>query len=127
MTADSDRQEPTTTKAYGKARNSADGLAHFNRAIDWLRLSEWDKARADLSAASERGFDVAAAFIETYKSAGKFEEAMDIELPEEIADILDPISEEEDAAFAKAIKEGLGSEPVSRECIMAILRGGNAD
>ena len=127
MTADSHRQDPTTTKAYDKAQFSDDGRAHYNRAIAWLQQSEWDKALEDLTFASKRGFDVNAAFIETYKSAGKFEEAMDIELPEEIADILDPISEEEDAAFAKAIKEGLGSEPVSRECIMAILRGVNAD
>ena len=100
-------------------------MPHFNRAIAWLRLSEWDKARADLTSASERGLDVAAAFIKAYKSAGEFEEAMDIELPEDIADMLDPISEEEDAALARAIEEGLGSEPVSRECIMAILRGGD--
>ena len=128
MTANLDREEPNTTiKESEKALNSgADpAMTHFNRAIAWLRLSEWEKARADLTAASDGGLDVAAAFIKAYKSAGEFEEAMDIELPEDIADILDPISEEEDAALARAIEEGLGSEPVSRECIMAILRGGD--
>ena len=89
-------------------------MPHFNRAIDWLRLSEWDKARADLTAASGGGLDVAAAFIANYKSAGEFEDAMDIELPEDIADILDPISEEEDAALAKAIEEGLISDKVEK-------------
>ncbi len=129
MTANSDRQEPnTTTKESDIALSSGTDLReiYFNRAIAYLRRSEWDKARADLTSASERGFDIAAVFIAIYKSVGKFEEAMDIELPEDIADLVDPISEEEDAALAKAIEEGLGSEPVSRECIMAILRGGDA-
>ena len=52
---------------------------------------------------------------------------MDIELPPDIADILDPISEEEDAALVRAMEEGLESEPVSEECVMAILRGEDGD
>ena len=48
---------------------------------------------------------------------------MGVELPPDIADILDPISEEEDAALVKAMEEGLESELVSEECVMAILRG----
>ena len=130
MTANSDREEPnTTTKAHEKALSPGTdpAEAHFNRAIAWLRLSEWEKARADLTSASERGLDVAAAFIKACKSAGEFEEAMDIELPEDIADIVDPISEEEDAALVKAMEEGLESELVSEECVMAILRGEDGD
>ena len=89
-------------------------MPHFNRAIAWLRLSEWDKARADLTSASERGFDVSAAFIRDYNSAGEFEDAMDIEMPEDIADMLDPISEEEDAALARATEAGLNSDKVEQ-------------
>ena len=82
-----------------------------------------NKARADLASASERGLDVAAIFVETYESAGEFEDAFDVELPPDIADILDPISEEEDAALVKDMEEGRNSGLVSRECIMSILRG----
>ena len=129
MTADSERQKPNTTiKDYEKALSPGTDPAktHFNRAIDWLRLSEWDKARADLTSASERGFDIAAAFIATFNDAGDFEDAFGIELPPDIADILDPISEEEDAALARLTEEGLQSELVSEECVMAILRGEDA-
>ncbi len=117
MTANLDREEPnTTTKQHEKTLSpGADpAKAHFNRAIAWLRLSEWDKARADLTSASERGLDVAAAFIKAYKSAGEFEDAMGVELPEDIADMLDPISEEEDAALARATEEGLNSDKVEQ-------------
>ena len=130
MTANSDREEPnTTTKAHEKALSPGTDPAevHFNRAIAWLRLSEWEKARADLTSASERGLDVAAIFIETYNDAGDFEDAMGVELPPDIADMIDPISEEEDAALVKAMEEGLESELVSEECVMAILRGEDAD
>ena len=117
MTANSDRQEPnTTTKESDIALSPGTdpAMPHFNRGIAWLRLSEWDKARADLTSASDGGLDVAAAFIKAYKSAGEFEEAMDIELPPDIADILDPISEEEDAALARATEEGLNSDKVEQ-------------
>ena len=117
MTANVDREEPNTTiKEHEETLSPGTdpAMAHFNRGIAWLRLSEWDKARADLMAASDGGLDVAAAFIKAYKSAGEFEEAMDIELPPDIADILDPISEEEDAALARAIEEGLNSDKVEK-------------
>ena len=100
-----------------------DPQAYFNRAIAHLRLSEWDKARSDLSAAQDKGLDVAATFIAQYKSAGTFEDAMGLELPDDIADILDPITPEEEAFLVRATKEGLKSEPVSREYLMSVLRG----
>ena len=129
MIADSDREEPKTTiKEHENALSPGTDPAevHFNRAIDWLRLSEWEKAREDLTSASERGFDIAAVFLSLYKSAGTFEDDFGVELPADIADIVDPISEEEDAALVKAIEEGLESELVSEECVMAILRGEDA-
>ena len=126
MTADSVNKEPNTTIKEHKATLSpGTGSArdYFDRAIARLRQSEWDKARADLASASDRGLDVAAAFIDTYESAGEFEDTFDVELPGDIADIVDPISEEEDAALARLTEEGRNSGLVSRECIMAILRG----
>ena len=130
MTADSVSKEPNTTiKEQEATLSPGTDLArdYFDRAIARLRQSEWDKARADLASASESGLDVAAAFIDTYESAGEFEDAFDVELPGDIADIVDPISEEEDAALVKAMEEGLESELVSEECVMAILRGEDGD
>ena len=77
--------------------------------------------------ASESGFDVAAVFVGAYEGAGEFEDAFDVELPGDIADIVDPISEEEDAAFAKEMEEARDSGLVSEECVMAILRGEDGD
>ena len=117
MTANSDGQEPnTTTKESDIALSPGTDPAevHFNRAIAWLRLSDWEKARADLTSASDGGLDIAAIFIETYNDAGDFEDAMGVELPEDIADILDPISEEEDAALARATEEALNSDKVEQ-------------
>ena len=130
MIADSDREEPKTTikeHEIALSPGSDPAKGYFDRGIAWLRLSEWDKARADLTSASDRGLDVAAVFMAQYKGAGEFEDAMGVELPPDIADILDPISEEEDAALVKAIEEGLESELVSEECVMAILRGEDGD
>ena len=126
MTADSASQKPNTPiKEQEATLSPGTGPArdNFDRAIAWLRRSEWDKARADLASASESGLDVATAFIDTYESAGEFEDAFDVELPGDIADIVDPISEEEDAALVREMEEGRNSGLVSRECIMSILRG----
>ena len=126
MTADSVSKEPNTTiKEHEETISPAKvtGRDYFDCAIAWIRKSEWDKARSALISANEQGFDVPAAFIDAYESAGEFEDAFDLELPGDIADIVDPISEEEDAALARLTEEGLKSELVSRETIMAILRG----
>ena len=122
MTANFDEQErKTATKAHGKASERDDGVACFESAIDWMRLSEWEKARADLKSAIERGVDVAALFVDAYGDAGEFEEAVGVELPGDIADIVDPISEEEDAALVKHMEEGLASE--KREKLRAAAGG----
>ena len=126
MTADSENQVPNTTiKQPQDADSPAPDSArdHYDRAIAWLRQSEWDNARADLTSAVDGGLDVAATFIKKHKSAGEFEDAFNLELPPDIADILDPISEEEDAALVRAMEEARNSGFVSRECIMSILRG----
>ena len=129
MTADSERPVPRATiKEHEESHSpSADPARDcFDRAIDWIRQSEWDKARADLKSATDRGLDIAAVFVATYKGAGYFEDSFDVELPSDIADLVDPISEEEDAALVKAMEECLESELVSEESVMAILRGEDA-
>ena len=89
MTADSDRQKPNTpTKAYKKALNSDDGLAHFNRAIAWLRLSEWEKARTDLTAARRMGTDIVALFHAERRSIATFEKKANVRLPRDIVRML---------------------------------------
>ncbi len=126
MTANSDNQDRlTATKKHQPTPNTASNAArdHYDRAIDSLRKSEWDNARAELSAAMEKGLDVAATFMQEHKSAGEYEDAFDVELPPDIADIVDPISEEEGAALVRAMEEARNSGFVSRECIMSILQG----
>ena len=126
MTTDSVSQQQNTTIREHEKTLSPDADAardHFDRAVASLRQSEWDKARADLASAADAGLDVASVFTQTYGDAGDFEDAFDVDLPPDIADIVDPISEEEDAAFAKELEEAIGSELVSEECVMAILRG----
>ncbi len=126
MNSDLDSQERlTATRKHDETLSPGTDAVrdYFDRAIARLRQSEWDKARADLASAIEGGIDVAAAFIETYGDAGEFEDAYDVELPGDIADIVDPISEEEDAALVRLTQEGLKTDLVSRECLMAILRG----
>ena len=125
MTANSDNQDRLTATRKHQPTPSPDAdpaKDHFNRSISRLRKSEWDKARSELTAAQDGGFDVAATFMREYKSAGEFEDSFDVELPPDIADIVDPISEEEDAAFVRAMEEGRDSGFVSRDCIMSILR-----
>ena len=113
MTPNSDNQERlTSTKKHRQTPSPAADPAreHYDRAIAWLKQSEWDNARSELAAAQDAGFDVAATFINEHESAGEFEDAFDIELPPDIADIVDPISEEEDAALLRLTEEALNAE-----------------
>ena len=117
MTANSDSQDRLTVARKHEDANSpaADSARdHYDRAIALLKQSEWDKAHGELSAAIEKGLDVAAVFVETYGDAGDFEDAFDIELPGDIADIVDPISEEEDAALARLTEETLNAEKLEQ-------------
>lgn len=126
MTANSESQDrlTATKRSQDDPTPAADPARdHYNRAIASLRKSEWDKARADLAFATEAGLDVAALFIETYGDAGDFEDEFNVELPPDIADIVDPISEEEDAALLREMEENPETEFISEECVIAILRG----
>ena len=91
MTADIDGQEQnTTTKESDIALSSGTdpAEAHFNRAIAWLRLSEWDKARADLTSARRMGTDIVALFHSEHRSIAAFEKKANVELPRDIMKML---------------------------------------
>ena len=59
--------------------------ANYNRGEVWLRLREWEKAKADLITAKNMGMDIVAAFRNDYKNASAFERANRVKLPEDIA------------------------------------------
>ena len=63
--------------------------AYCNRGEAWLHLDEWDKAKADLTAAQDMGFDIAASFRNDYESVAAFERQHDIQVPPDLAEILE--------------------------------------
>ena len=63
-------------------------LSYFNRGVAWLRLRAWEKAKADLIAAKNRGMDLVAAFRSTHRNVAAFERANQVKLPEDIAALL---------------------------------------
>ena len=91
MTANLDREEPTTTTKVSDIALSPGtdpAKAHFNRGIAWLRLSEWEKARADLTSAGRMGADIVALFHAEHRSIATFEKKANVELPRDIVKML---------------------------------------
>lgn len=70
--------------------NPHDTLVYFNRALVWLCLQNWDKAKEDLVAAERRGLDVSELFHTLYKSVVDFERIIDAQLPADIKAMLAP-------------------------------------
>ena len=70
--------------------NPHDTLVYFNRALVWLCLQNWDKAKEDLVAAEIRGLDVSELFHTLYKSVADFERIIDAKLPADIKAMLAP-------------------------------------
>ncbi len=70
--------------------NPHDTLVYFNRALVWLCLQNWNKAKADLVAAERRGLDVSELFHTLYKSVADFERIIDAQLPADIKAMLAP-------------------------------------
>lgn len=64
--------------------------AYSNRSMAWLLLKEWEKAREDLTIATELEVNIIALFHQTYESIANFEQENDVTLPEEIAAMLAP-------------------------------------
>ena len=70
-------QGPTATYAY------------YNRAISWLRQSEWERAKPDLVAARSRGIPLAKALPNIgYEGVHDFEQENGVELPGDIVEML---------------------------------------
>ena len=59
--------------------------AYSNRGLAWLHLSEWEKAKADLTTAKDMGIDIGASFQNDYESVEDFEAKNKVKVPEDIA------------------------------------------
>ena len=62
--------------------------AYYSRGVTRLYLGEWEKAKADLTTAKEKGENIIASFHDTYESVSDFERKHGIQLPEDIAEML---------------------------------------
>ena len=60
----------------------------YRRAEAWLHLSEWERARQDLSFAALDGANVAALFRNDYVNVADFEHRNNLQMPQDIADML---------------------------------------
>ena len=63
-------------------------LPYYIRGIAWLHLQKWDRAKADLNVAKNKGLDIIASFHNKYKSIAIFEQETGIQLPMDIATML---------------------------------------
>ena len=61
-----------------------DPIAYYNRGEARLHLREWEKAKADLIAAKDKGMDIVAAFRNDYKNVTAFEQKHQVKLPEDV-------------------------------------------
>ena len=62
--------------------------AYYNRTEVWLHLKKWQKAKAALTTAKEKGFDIIALFQSDYGSIEAFEAENKAKIPEDIAALL---------------------------------------
>ena len=63
---------------------------YYNRGRAWLHQEKWQKAKADLKIAKEKGMDIITAFLNNYGSVPDFERITGIQLPTDIAAMLTP-------------------------------------
>ena len=66
--------------------NSVNG--YYHRGIVWLRLQEWENARADFARAKRKQLDIIAKFRREFGSVPAFERDFGVSLPEDIAKML---------------------------------------
>ena len=62
--------------------------SYYNRSEALLHLQEWERAKADLIVAKEKGMDIITAFCDGYESIDNFGQMTGIQLPEDIAALL---------------------------------------
>ena len=60
------------------------------RGFALLHKGEWDKAKADLTVAKDRGVDIIASFQNDYESVADFEKKNGVTVPEDIKEMLTP-------------------------------------
>ena len=65
-----------------------DAEVYCLRGISWLFQRNWENAKADLTVAQNKDFDIASFFSDFYGTVEEFEESTGVELPEEIAAML---------------------------------------
>ena len=70
------------------ALSSGAGAVFDNRGECWLHLGEWNKAKKDLTIASEMGVNIINAFRNDYKNVADFEEKTGLTMPPDIAEML---------------------------------------
>ena len=68
--------------------DSLPAYPYYHRGIVWLRLQEWENARADFATAGKKKLDIAAKFRSKFGSIADFERDFGVNLPEDIADML---------------------------------------
>ena len=61
---------------------------YYTRGEARLYLQEWDRAKADLNAAKNKGLDIIASFHNKYRNIAIFEQETGIQLPTDIAIML---------------------------------------
>ena len=88
--------------------NSEAGLAYGNCGVAWLHLQQWGNAKVDLTVAIILRVNTSALFHQIYKSVADFEQRTGIQLPEDIAAMLNPqvehIELEKETRLALALK-----------------------
>ena len=88
--------------------NSDAGLAYGNCGVAWLHLQQWGNAKVDLTVATILRVDISTLFHQIYKSVADFERKTGIQLPEDIAAMLNPKAEpielEKETRLALALK-----------------------
>ncbi len=65
-----------------------DAQSYCHRGLTWLHLKEWDKAKADLMEAQNKGVDIIAAFHNLYRDVAMFERRNGFKLPKDIVAML---------------------------------------
>ena len=74
--------------------NPDDGSTYFHRGDLQLHLREWEKAKSDLTTAADKGVDIIAQFHQLYEDVAGFEQKTGIQLPPDIAALLQPTTKD---------------------------------
>ena len=65
-----------------------DAQSYCHRGFARLHLKEWDKVKADLTAAKDKGVDIVSAFHNLYRDVATFERRNSVKLPKDIVAML---------------------------------------